>query len=227
MAKYLILLQILVALDLQAQDRRLTLVTFHIEDFDKKTEVNAGIEIIGIDGRKSINGMSDSKGIYMVMLEEGGKYHVLVKQYDEVFDFGVIVIPFLKKGDLFHKVLKIKVDAALIRSYILENVYFDTNKSDLKKEALPALEELFSVLNSNKDIHIEICGHTDNSGNEKANHKLSQQRAEAVRQWLIKKGIDPGRLSAKGFGADEPIADNATIEGMQLNRRIEINVFKK
>lgn len=228
MAKYFILLQILYACALQAQDRKLTLVTFHIEDFDKNPESSAVIEIAGTDGCKSVKGVSDSKGIYTVMLEEGRKFYVVVKKYNERFDFGVVEIPLLKKGDLFHKVLKIKVDAALIRSYILKNVYFDTNKFDLKEEALSALEELFSILSSDKDIHIEIWGHTDNSGNEKANYKLSQQRAEAVLKWLIKKGLDSNRLSASGFGADKPIiADNATSIGRLLNRRIEIREFKK
>ena len=72
---------------------------------------------------------------------------------------------------------------------------------------------------------IEIGGHTDNVGSDADNLKLSQQRAEAIRQYLIKKGIQPARVIAKGYGASEPVADNSTNEGRQNNRRTEVKIL--
>ena len=72
---------------------------------------------------------------------------------------------------------------------------------------------------------IEIAGHTDNVGNDADNLKLSQQRADAIRQYLIKKGIQPPRVIAKGYGASQPVADNSTDEGRRRNRRTEVKIL--
>jgi OOP family OmpA-OmpF porin len=77
------------------------------------------------------------------------------------------------------------------------------------------------VLSENPDVTVEIQGYTDNTGNKATNQKLSQARADAVRTWLIDKGIAADRLTAKGFGSDNPIAPNSTKEGRAQNRRIE------
>jgi outer membrane protein OmpA-like peptidoglycan-associated protein len=73
-----------------------------------------------------------------------------------------------------------------------------------------------------KTAHIEISGHTDNVGKKSANKKLSQQRADAVRAYLVAKGIDPDRIKAVGYGDEKPVASNDTSEGRQKNRRIEV-----
>jgi outer membrane protein OmpA-like peptidoglycan-associated protein len=87
------------------------------------------------------------------------------------------------------------------------------------------LEELVNYLKNKDGIRVEIAGHTDNVGNDADNTKLSQQRAETIRNYLIKKGISPTRVVAKGYGAAEPVADNDTDEGRQLNRRTEVRIL--
>jgi len=79
----------------------------------------------------------------------------------------------------------------------------------------------FNTLKDNPELAVEIRGYTDNVGKAAANKKLSLRRAEAVRSWLVMQGIDSMRISAKGYGPENPIADNATLEGRQKNRRIE------
>jgi outer membrane protein OmpA-like peptidoglycan-associated protein len=83
------------------------------------------------------------------------------------------------------------------------------------------LDDVARVLNAHPEISIVIEGHTDDTGNAQRNREVSQARAEAVRDYLIKKGVAPRRLQAKGYGPDRPIAPNATAPGRAKNRRVE------
>lgn len=99
------------------------------------------------------------------------------------------------------------------------DVYFDTGKSILKPESEKAINIVYKMLKSKPSMRIELQGHTDSKGDPVKNQKLSEDRANAVRDALIKKGIDPSRLSAVGYGQTQPIADNNTPEGRAKNRR--------
>lgn len=104
---------------------------------------------------------------------------------------------------------------------ILKGVNFEVNSAELTKESHAILDEVFESLYAHPEIEVEIRGYTDNTGDAEYNLKLSQARAETVRQYLIEKGIDSYRLKAKGYGEQNPIADNSTPEGRAKNRRIE------
>ncbi len=106
----------------------------------------------------------------------------------------------------------------------LPKIYFAFNQSELLPSSYPALEKLSQLLKTQKGLEIEIRGHTDNIGSNWYNKRLSVDRAEAVYQFLIESGIDESRLKYRGFGNKEPVADNDTEEGRQLNRRVEIMV---
>ena len=108
---------------------------------------------------------------------------------------------------------------------ILRGITFEFNKATLKPESFPVLDSIAEILLKNPKIKVEIQGHTDNIGSEKYNLKLSQKRAEAVREYLIFKGVAPERLIAKGYGESKPIADNGTEEGRALNRRVEFVIL--
>jgi outer membrane protein OmpA-like peptidoglycan-associated protein len=109
----------------------------------------------------------------------------------------------------------------------LLNVYFDTNKSELKPESNEAMDRLLALLASNDKIKIEVNGHTDDVGNDENNMKLSQDRANAVRDLLIRRGIEPERIRAIGYGESKPVASNSTSEGKAKNRRTEFIILKK
>jgi outer membrane protein OmpA-like peptidoglycan-associated protein len=109
---------------------------------------------------------------------------------------------------------------------ILEGVTFETGKTDITPESVQILRSALKTLTTYPEIQVEISGHTDNVGNKKSNTRLSQQRAESVRDWLIERGIDPARIVAKGFGSDSPIVPNDTSENKRKNRRIEFKRIK-
>ncbi|WP_232793796.1 OmpA family protein [Siphonobacter sp. SORGH_AS_0500] len=108
----------------------------------------------------------------------------------------------------------------------LNNVFFETAKATLQTESFPELNRVVELMNKQKAMIVEIDGHTDSDGTEEANQKLSQDRAESVRTYLISKGIPENRVVAKGFGESRPIATNDTPEGKQQNRRVEFVILK-
>lgn len=109
---------------------------------------------------------------------------------------------------------------------ILEGIFFETGKSDITPESELTLQKVLTTLVSYPEIVVEISGHTDITGLYKKNLELSQKRADSVKNWLVKNGIDPFRIIAKGYGPDKPVAPNDTPEGRQKNRRIEFTRIK-
>jgi outer membrane protein OmpA-like peptidoglycan-associated protein len=105
--------------------------------------------------------------------------------------------------------------------FVLQGVQFDTGKATLTGGSSARLDTIVEYMTHKKSARIEISGHTDNVGNKKDNKKLSQQRADAVRAYLVSKGIDASRIQTVGYGDEQPIASNDTPEGRQQNRRIE------
>jgi len=107
-------------------------------------------------------------------------------------------------------------------SFTLTGVTFETSKSIIRPSSFAKLDEVAEALKNNPDVRVEISGHTDNAGSAAGNAKLSQARAEAVRQYFIDKGIAGDRMVARGFGESRPVATNDTPEGMAQNRRVEM-----
>ncbi|HET7276314.1 MAG TPA: OmpA family protein [Longimicrobiaceae bacterium] len=104
-----------------------------------------------------------------------------------------------------------------------EGILFDTGSDGIRPESTAALQEIGTMLQEHPDLSLAIEGHTDNVGDPAANQALSQRRAAAVRQYLVSNfGIDAGRLTAVGHGADQPVASNDTPAGRQQNRRVEL-----
>lgn len=108
------------------------------------------------------------------------------------------------------------------KGHIALYINFDTDKSTIKPDSKPVIEEIQRLLNNNPALKVLIEGHTDNSGAPDHNRKLSEERAQSVKSALTAGGIDAARLQAKGLGQDKPVADNASEEGKAKNRRVEI-----
>jgi len=108
------------------------------------------------------------------------------------------------------------------KKLVLEGVNFDHDRATLRQDAYPILDQAAEALKEWGDVKVEVNGYTDSRGKDRYNLRLSQRRAEAVRNYLIGKGIAPERLIAKGFGESRPVADNKTEEGRFKNRRVEL-----
>jgi outer membrane protein OmpA-like peptidoglycan-associated protein len=113
------------------------------------------------------------------------------------------------------------------KSFVINNILYATGAADLYPQSFNTLDEFADYLKLNPTMKIEIQGHTDNVGNEESNKSLSEQRATNVKKYLETKGIAVGRITAKGYGASKPIADNNTVEGKAKNRRTEFLILDK
>ena len=106
----------------------------------------------------------------------------------------------------------------------MQGIEFETGKATIKKKSYPLLDQIANIFIENSNYIIEVQGHTDNTGNAEANKNLSEKRAQAVMDYMIKKGVDFQRMTAVGYGQDQPIADNNTKTGRAKNRRVEFKI---
>ncbi len=117
------------------------------------------------------------------------------------------------------------IKASAAHRWVLVGVNFDFNSAKLKSESYPILFHALQALLQNPDMKVEIQGYTDNIGPEKYNVKLSERRAQAVKDYLVAHGVAASRLTVKGYGSANPVASNKTADGRAMNRRIEFKVI--
>jgi outer membrane protein OmpA-like peptidoglycan-associated protein len=165
---------------------------------------------------------TDASGKFEVLIPVNATYGLKYKTFTSDVDYTKMTVPADK--DATYEV-QIKIDPP--KDFVLDNVYFDTGKSTLKPNSNKALNDLVEVLKIKNTMVIEIQGHTDNVGKDEDNLKLSQERANEVRKYLISKGIDAVRVTAKGYGASMPVADNGSETGKSKNRRTSLKVIKE
>lgn len=108
--------------------------------------------------------------------------------------------------------------------FTVDSIHYETGSANLEPNSIPTMNKLLEMMNENPDIKIEIGGHTDSTGSSRVNMRLSELRAEAVASWLIQNGMLSKRITTKGYGDTEPVADNDTEEGRIKNRRTEITI---
>jgi outer membrane protein OmpA-like peptidoglycan-associated protein len=172
---------------------------------------------------KSYQGTTGADGKGSVTIPSADTYTISYKLFADTVKYKEIEV---QGGD--HRVtysFTLKYDPP--KTFTLKNVFFETGLSTLQKESFPALNELVEALQAKPNLVIEIAGHTDNVGSPESNQALSTDRAKAVRDYLLKHGIDPKRLFAKGYGETEPVASNDTPEGRQQNRRTEVRIISE
>jgi outer membrane protein OmpA-like peptidoglycan-associated protein len=131
----------------------------------------------------------------------------------------------ISKGDTDKEITLEKIEKG--KGIVVNNIHFETGQAHLKKESLNILNGIIDQMNKNKSIKLEVRGHTDSTGGKEFNQKLSERRADAVIEYMIKNGISPERLQAVGMGMTRPIADNNTAEGRKKNRRTEFFITDK
>jgi len=181
------------------------------------------------DGEEVGEATSDPlTGEYKIVLPYGKKYSMRVISPNFIGEGDNIDLTNMPKSfqEIKGKELKL-IPIEVGRTVRLNNVFFDTGKSELRPESGPELDRMVTTMNENPKLVIELGGHTDNVGGNELNQKLSQDRADSVREYFIGKGIEPDRVASKGFGENKPVATNDTDEGRQQNRRVEFLIVKK
>lgn len=119
---------------------------------------------------------------------------------------------------------EIKEEVVKKINYAAQNIYFATGKATLLSRSFKGLDEVVRIMKDDAELKLAIDGHTDNTGADALNQRLSENRAAAVKAYLVKKGIDGSRLVSAGYGEAQPVADNKTAAGRQKNRRVELKL---
>jgi outer membrane protein OmpA-like peptidoglycan-associated protein len=208
-------------------DERATTIVGTVRDAATKEPLQAAVELFSLDNQELLTTFeSDSiTGSYLLSLPSGCNYAIQVKKIGYLLQSLNFNIPDdADKATIEQTILLDKI--AVNKSIVLRNIFFDTGKATLRPESEVEINTLFKLLVDNPDMYIEISGHTDNVGSAASNKKLSQNRAKAVLDNLVTKGIASSRLKCEGYGFSKPIATNKTAEGRQENRRTEFKVLK-
>ena len=166
---------------------------------------------------------NSATGKFIITLASGKNYGIAVKAEGYLFHSENFDIPAGSGDNLVNKVIELK-NIAVGSKIALRNIFFDTGKSTLRSTSNRELDRLVKLLKDVPILKIEISGHTDNTGSARLNESLSQDRAQAVVNYLKLMGIDTGRLTAEGYGSSLPIATNGTSTGRQENRRTEFEI---
>ena len=190
-------------------------------DKDKGPIEGVVISMTSPDGKKYYTGESDAKGYAEVLVPVGKKYDLVYLSLGKKDIAASVPVPNEANQNIKLTLRYKGYEKEKEPVFILKGVEFDTGKATIRPESFPHLDSVVEYMQYKKSARIEISGHTDNKGSKQSNKTLSENRAKACRDYLIKKGIDGSRIEAIGFGDERPVAPNTTEEGRQKNRRIE------
>lgn len=170
--------------------------------------------------------VSDSLGKFNTRLPAGDKYEIFIMGFKDSTSYNILDIPALGPNAVYKNPFTVSLEFDPPKTFVLENVEFDFGKATLRPASYATLNDLVEFLQRKSDEKIEIGGHTDNVGSEAKNKILSLERARSIVAYLVSKGIDPARLTAKGYGSMEPVEENNTEAGRQKNRRSEVKILE-
>ncbi len=197
-----------------------------VSDFKNNTLQNEIIVFRSVATQREYQGLTDENGKFSIRLPSGDKYEIFILGFKDSTSYNVLEIPGLTGKAYYKDPFKVGIQFMPSKTFVLDDCNFETGKATLEPESFTVLDELVAYLNRKVDEKIELGGHTDNVGSAAANLKLSDERANAVRNYLLAKGIDESRVTAKGYGMTVPIADNKTEEGRAQNRRTEVRILQ-
>ncbi|MDX2197122.1 MAG: OmpA family protein [Cytophagales bacterium] len=203
--------------------------TLKLKVIDEKEALplDAKISVVKLaSGKKETKIYSaDKEGNIQIKLEHGYDYAIEIQKDGFLFYSENIDIPTGNEVKQINKTITLqKITKG--NKIVLKNVFFEHGKFNLAEDSKSELDLLLDLLIKNKNIRIEVSGHTDDTGTDEINNRLSYERARSVAEYLIKKGVDKNRLMYRGYGKNRPIASNTTDDGKKLNRRTEFEVLK-
>mgnify|MGYP005813131803 CR=1 FL=1 len=197
--------------------------------FDKKTNkgLPSAVELTDLATQQVISQVqTDETGNYLITLPVGKDYAFNVNRQGYLFYSDNYLLSNNAPDSTYQKDIPLQPIEANA-SIVLNNIFFDVGKFELRSESQTELDKVVQLMNDNPGVKIQIGGHTDNEGKPADNMTLSNNRAKAVVNYLVSKNINAQRLSAKGFGETQPVADNKTDEGRAKNRRTELKIVSK
>ncbi len=166
---------------------------------------------------------NSGNGEFLVALPENKDFALHAKHDGYLFySMNYSIDKLTKTEDGF--VINVPMSKIKPSTFVLENIFFDVDSWELKKESKAELEEIFTFLSDNSNLEVQISGHTDSDGDEDDNQTLSKNRAESVVNWLIDKGISGNRMTYKGYGETKPLLTNSSDENKAKNRRTELTI---
>ncbi|MBL7892567.1 MAG: OmpA family protein, partial [Bacteroidia bacterium] len=216
-------------IDKRFRPENLTYLKGKVYDSQTKRPLAASFELIDLETSNVVMQSESNQysGEFLVCLPANKNYALNVSKSGYLFyseNFSLKETKDISKP-FFMDVPLQPIDTGL--TVQLKNIFFETNKFDLKDESKAELQKLVAFLNMNRTMKIELGGHTDNTGDKKLNATLSHNRAKSVYEYLVANGIPAERLSYKGYGDSKPVAPNDTPENKQKNRRTEFKVMAK
>lgn len=168
-----------------------------------------------------------TSGNFSVQLGSGIDFTIVGKKASYISNIATVSTKGLNRSTTLYLQLKLQVEeVSTAKNIVLNNVFFETGKTTFDMSASSDLQKLVQFLNDNPTIKLEIDGHTDNVGKPTANKILSEKRAKSIVYYLIQNGIDSERLLAKGFGDTMPLQTNASAQGREKNRRVEMKLIE-
>lgn len=202
-------------------------LTGKVTDSETGDPVLAKLDVIDFstDASVATTASSDVDGSYRVKLPAKKTYMVDLRATGFLSEMKRINIAESYPGDFYTlnvPLTRIKVG----KKVVLNNILFQIGKAVLTTQSYSELNRLVVILQENPGMKIEISGHTDITGSQEINKRLSTERAKAVVDYLTQKGIDRARLTYNGYGSDQPIADNKTEAGRSKNRRVEFKILE-
>jgi hypothetical protein len=211
----------------EVRPERVSYLRGRVFDFDTRRSLKARYELINLTtGEVTYWAFTTDDGQFLVCLPPGFTYGLNV--FTDGYLFYSENFPFDDEYTQYKPLVK-DIYLKLIRpgeKLVLYNVLFNINSSEILRSSIPELSKLIKLLTDNKGLKVEIGGHTDDTGSDELNQRLSEERALAVLRFLTERGVDSSRLSYKGYGKSMPVEDNITPEGRRLNRRTEVKIVE-
>ncbi len=199
------------------------LMKVKVVNMDKGPKSGQKVILTGKKSGKEFTGTTGEKGTFKILLPKGDVYRASYEVLGQKHRSKEVRIPD-KKGKFSASITLMYKEPQKVT---LRDVHFNTGESTLRESSFDALNDLVKALKKRKSMRVMIAGHTDNRGDRASNKELSEERAQAVLDYLVKEGIDSSRLQAKGFGESQPVASNDTPEGRQKNRRTEVRILER
>ncbi|MEX0812010.1 MAG: OmpA family protein [Chitinophagales bacterium] len=209
-----------------ARPEHVVYVKGKVTDEESEEGLKAKIDFYDTDIQEKVESINTDKenGKFLICLPYGANYAAKINKPGYLYHSESFP---LKDAEMQNYSLEIALKALEAgNEVVLKNVFFEVDKYELLEASKTELTEFAGFLKENKSLVIEISGHTDSTGSEAHNKTLSENRAKSVYQFLIEQGIDKNRLRYKGYGSEQPIAENNTAEGRALNRRTQFKVLE-